>query len=352
MSSSISKNLLAWYEIHQRQLPWRESQDPYAVWISEIMLQQTRVETVIPYYQRWFDRFPDLKTLAAVEIEEVLKLWEGLGYYRRAHNLHAAARIVVDEFEGIFPHEVARLQALPGIGRYSAAAIAAIAFNADEVALDGNLKRVLSRIIDLEVDVRSSQGEKTLMAAAERIMPPGRASEFNQALMDLGSSICLPKLPDCETCPISSDCLAFERGVQEQRPVRKKKAAIPHYTVVAGVLRKGERVLIAQRPEDKMLAGLWEFPGGKCELNESLDACLKREWEEELGVKIQVEEKIGVFTHAYTHFKITLHAFYCCLTAGEPSAKEHLSLDWVRPRDLEHFPMGKIDRSISKTIIN
>jgi A/G-specific adenine glycosylase len=351
MVTTVSQSLLAWYAKHARDLPWRRQRDPYAVWVSEVMLQQTRVETVIPYYSRWMDRFPTVEVLAAASRDEVLGIWEGLGYYRRAHNLHQTAHILVNEYGGKLPREVDKLRSLPGIGPYTAAAIAAIAFNCDVVALDGNLRRVISRLIDLPIDPRSSEGKRQLHSWALGTLPAGQSSTFNQALMDLGATVCVPRIPDCLVCPLARFCLAFQHGVQHERPVRAQRRPIPHITAAAAVLRRGEQVFIGRRPEGVLLGGLWEFPGGRLEPGESLQACLRREIGEELSVEVEVGAKLGAFKHTYTHFHVTVHAFECELKGEEPQALEHSEVRWVHPERLREYPMGKVDRAIARTIL-
>ena len=349
-AEAVSGALLKWYARHARRLPWRGVRNPYAVWVSEIMLQQTRVEAVIPYYNHWMKRFPRMKDLAAASSDQVLQVWEGLGYYRLALNLHRAARSLVAQGKERLPGTTHELERLPGIGRYTAAAIAALAFGQDAVAIDGNLQRVLARLVDLRVDPRAPIGERRIRTHAELLLPRGRASAFNQAMMDLGASICLPRAPKCPSCPIRLACLAYARGTQDRRPVRRPKPAIPHRVVGAAVLRRTGSVLIARRPEGKLLGGLWEFPGGKRERGESLTDCVQRELKEELGITAAVGAKLGVFTHAYTHFRVTVHAYVCRVTRGRLSAREHTAIRWVRPERLEEFPMGKVDRSIARAL--
>jgi A/G-specific adenine glycosylase len=351
MGKNIAKDLLAWYDKKGRDLPWRKTRDPYRVWVSEIMLQQTRVETVIPYYERWMARFPAVKELAEASREDVLLMWEGLGYYRRAHNLHAGAQVVMEQYGGKLPDEVVELTRLPGIGRYTAAAIAAIAFNADTLALDGNLRRVIARLIDLEVEPRTPEGERALRRWGSERLPKGRASDFNQALMDLGATVCTPRGPACERCPLSTHCLAFKRDLQDQRPVRSEKRKIPQFHAAAGVIGRDGKVLIARRPEGKLLGGLWEFPGGRQEPGETLEECLMREMREELDIQVEVGPSLGTYAHAYTHFRIQVHAFACTLPHGDPTLLEHEALAWVVPSDLANYPMGKIDRAISDVIL-
>lgn len=314
------------------------------------MLQQTRVETVIPYFERFVRRFPNLKSLAKAEQSEVLALWEGLGYYTRARNLHKAARLVMEKFNGSLPAAVTQLSTLPGIGRYTAGAIASIAFDQSEPALDANIKRIYSRVLALEEPLGSTVSERKLWSFARQICPQQEAGDFNQALMDLGASICTPLQPRCGQCPLQNFCLAFQYGKQSQIPLLRKKPAVPHFTVTAAVIRQNDRLLIQQRPQSGLLAGLWEFPGGKLEpSDQNLPGCLQREILEEIGVRIRVEEPFGVFKHAYTHFRITLHAFLCHLEEDN-RVTESPTLLWVKPSQLNDFAMGKVDREIARRL--
>lgn len=347
----LAEALLAWYDGNARDLPWRRTRDPYAIWISEVMLQQTRVEAVVPFYERWLRRFPTVQVLAAASRQEVFAVWEGLGYYSRARNLHRAAQVILTEHAGALPSTVGQLTRLPGIGRYTAAAIAAIAFQADLLALDGNLRRVLARLFNLEIDPRSAEGERTLRARAGDLLPKGKASAFNQALMDLGSTLCTPRAPSCGACPLATGCLAQAQGLQEERPVRQPRRPVPRRAVSAAVLRRAGKTLIALRPEGKLLGGLWEFPGGKQESGETLEGCLRRELREELGIGVRVGKQLGVFKHAYTHFTVTVYVFECRVRSGEPRALEHGAIRWVEPGRLGRFPMGKVDRAIARMLV-
>jgi A/G-specific adenine glycosylase len=349
---SFGSQLLAWYETNARELPWRSMRSPYRTWVSEIMLQQTQVETVIPYFHRWMARFPDIASLAAAELQEVLSFWEGLGYYSRARNLHRSARIIMEKFDGNLPHTISELRDLPGIGPYTAAAIASIAFDVDVAAVDGNIRRVLSRVFDIRVPARSPEGERHLWSLAEKHLPAGKASAYNQALMDLGAVICTPKSPDCGICPIETYCQARTLGVQEERPVKLPRKKTPHHTVTAAVIWRDGQVLLAQRPKNGLLGGLWEFPGGTLEeSDEDLPACLRREIKEELGVEVQVDEPFGTYQHAYTHFKITLYAFTSKIIGGTlPKNLESDALAWVGISELGNYPMGKVDRQIAQRL--
>lgn len=347
----LANPLLTWYNSHARSLPWRGTTDPYAIWVSEIMLQQTRVETVVPYYERWMERFPTIHSLALASQQDVLTVWEGLGYYSRARNLHRAAQIVQDSLGGKIPSDRKSLLRLPGIGRYTAGAIASIAFGLDEPTLDGNIRRVLARLFDVDIPARSPAGERLLWTLAGSHLPAGRAGDFNQALMDLGATVCLPALPSCTLCPLAEFCLARRRGVQHQRPVLAPRPRLPHHTVSAAVILRAGKVLITQRPANGLLGGLWEFPGGKLESGEELDACLQREICEELGVPVSVKHRLGTYSHAYTHFKVTVHAFFCDLVQdAQPTALQVADLRWCSLSSLEKFPMGKVDRQIARDL--
>ena len=346
--SSFSAPLLIWYAENAREMPWRGIADPYAIWVSEIMLQQTQVATVRPYYVRWMSRFPDVKALAAADQQEVLSCWEGLGYYSRARNLHRAAQEVVDSYRGRLPNTAAGLRELPGIGPYTAGAIASLAFGLDEAVVDGNVARLLSRLFDLETPIDTSAGQKALWGYARTQLPEGRAADYNQGLMEFGSRVCRPRNPLCETCPLQAHCQAFAAGRQTERPVKRLKAKMPHYLVAAAVMRDADKLLITQRPAEGLLGGMWEYPGGKIEAGESLENCLRREILEELGVNVEVGRSLGVYKHAYSHFKVTLHAFECRLPAGQQLQKLAVAeLAWVHLDQLSGYPMGKIDRLIS-----
>jgi A/G-specific adenine glycosylase len=342
---TIAAPLLAWYDAQGVVLPWRGERDPYRVWLSEIMLQQTQIETVKPYYARFLEAYPTVEALAAAPLDDVLKRWEGLGYYSRARNLHAAARQVAAR--GGFPATVEGLLALPGIGRYTAGAIASIAFGARAPVLDGNVIRVFARLRDLDEDVSAKPTLDRLWALAEAWLPAARVGDYNQALMDLGRLVCTPKRPACPACPLRDRCLASARGTQALRPVKAKRAPTPHYPVAAGLITDDAgRLLIAQRPAEGLLGGLWEFPGGKQEPGETLEACLARELDEELGITVAVGAHFVSVRHAFTHFKITLHAFWCRITSGEPQPIGVQDWAWVAESELDRYAFGKADREI------
>ena len=341
---SLASKLLKWYRLHGRTLPWRDHPDPYAVWVSEIMLQQTRVETVIPYFQKWMERFPSVQALAEASEQSVLNLWEGLGYYSRARNLHKAAQKVVDDFGGQLPNSISELRQLPGIGRYTAGAIASMAFGLDEPTLDGNLRRVFARLFNVEIPADSTEGEKLLWSIAAMNLPKGKAGDFNQAMMDLGATLCLPKNPRCLLCPLLSECQAQKLGVQEQRPVLKPKAVVPYVVHASAVVVQHGRVLLAKRPSEGLLGGMWEFPNGR--VNGDPLRGLPKALRAGYGLKVRAGEAVTVVQHAYSHFRVTTHAYRCELV--ELSKKGNLK--WVRMTELEDYPMGRIDRQIARKL--
>ncbi len=356
--NDISTQLLHWYDANQAQLPWRGSRDPYPIWVSEVMAQQTQLQTVIPYYQRWMERFPTVAALANSSLDEVLKLWEGLGYYSRARNMHASAQLVATEMNGEMPATVEGLLTLKGIGKYTAGAIASICFDIPAPALDGNGIRILTRLFDIEEDITHAKSVKRLWELAADLMPASRPGDYNQALMELGQYICLPKQPKCDDCPLNDLCVAAQRGSQLQRPVKPPRPKTPHYNVVAGIIWRegapnvGGRFLIAQRPLDGLLGGLWEFPGGKVENGESHQSALKREIREELNLNIETLDHQSTVKHAFTHFRITLYAYHAAWLNGEITHLGVADHRWVNLDELTAFAFGRADQQIIDSLQN
>jgi A/G-specific adenine glycosylase len=347
----FAQRLLDWFAAEARDLPWRRNRHPYRVWLAEVMLQQTQVDTVAPYYVRFLARFPTVAALAEASLEEVLKLWEGLGYYARARNLHAAARQIVTQHGGQIPDTFEALLALPGVGRYTAGAVASIAFRQNVPAVDGNVRRMLARAFAIREDMSRSAAQRKLETLAAELLPPGRAGAFNEALMELGATVCTPRAPECDRCPLRDLCQAHATGEQEALPVKRPRKRTPQYDVAAAVtIDDRGRVLVAQRNADDMLGGLWEFPGGKCEDGETLPECLAREMREELDVEVEVGELLIVVKHAYTHFRITLHAFRCQVVSGEPRCLDCAAFRWVSPARLDALPMSVADRKIAQVL--
>jgi len=317
------------------------------VWLSEIMLQQTRAEAVIPYYRRFLKRFPSLRSLANAPLGDVLKQWEGLGYYARARHLHRAARAVVLEHGGRIPRTSEGLRALPGVGTYTAAAVGSLAFGLDTAVVDGNVIRVLTRLMGSQESVDRAAGRRAVEDAARALLPRGRAGEWNEAVMELGALVCTPSSPACGLCPLRPHCKAYAEGRPEGFPVRGIKKPVPHKVVGAGVIvdRRG-RILIAQRRETAMLGGLWEFPGGTLEQGETLPECIRRELREELGIRVRIGERLITVHHAYSHFTIDLHAYVGRIESGRPRPLECADLAWVRLEEMDVYPFSKADLAI------
>jgi len=345
---AIQKRLLRWFEENKRDLPWRRTQDPYAVWVSEIMLQQTQVATVIPYYQKFLKSFPTLRHLAKANLSKVLKVWEGLGYYSRARNLHRASQILLNHFHGKTPDTLKDLLSLPGIGRSTAGAILSFAFDKEAPILDGNAKRVLSRLFAVLGSPGGRKTEQLFWEISESLIPKGYSNPFNQALMDLGSIICTPKGPRCPLCPLHHFCKARASGDPEKYPTKKSQRAIPHVESVSAVIKKKGKVLLNQRPPVGLLGGLWGFPNWRIEekrgtrLRLRLRNCIKKE----MGMNVKVKEPMGIFHQTYSHFKLTLHVYYCVAMGKNKKGR------WVAVGNLHLLPMSRIHRRIAESILN
>jgi len=344
-------SLLIWFSNEKRAMPWRSNPSPYSTWISEMMLQQTQVATVIPYFERFITSFPTVNDLADADLQDVLKKWEGLGYYSRARNLHKAAQVIVNDYDGNIPSSYDNLQKLPGIGPYSAAAISSIAFEHPIPVVDGNVLRVFCRFWGIFDDIRKASVRTMLFDKLSHFISDVRPSDFNQGIMELGALVCTPKNPSCGTCPISTDCFAFKMKKQDQLPFKSPAPKSPHFNIAVAVIRKENRLLIGKRKEEKMLGGLWEFPGGKQEEQESLEETLCREVKEETDLTVSVGHAFKPIKHTYSHFKITLHAFECEVISGKEKANSAEELRWVKIEDIDKFPFPKANKSLIDQIL-
>ncbi len=333
--------LRGWYERQRRQLPWRQTDDPYKIWVSEIMLQQTQVATAQPYYERFIAAYPTVHDLAAAPIDDVLKLWEGLGYYARARNLHRAAQTIVEAYDGQLPASRDELLQLPGIGPYTVGAILSIAFGQPEPALDGNVRRVMSRLLLIEEDPRRPAVERAILDELRELISTDAPADFNQALMELGATICVAKSPRCLICPVLEHCQAQAAGRQFDVPVTPKRSSRPHHHVAVGLIWHENRLLISRRPSEGLLGGLWELPGGKQETDESLEGGLRREIAEELGIDVAVDRHLVTVEHGYSHFSVTLHAFQCRWLSGEPTNLAVNDWAWVPFDRLRDYPLPR-----------
>lgn len=340
-TSQFRRNLLAWFKAHRRQLPWRETKNPYHIWVSEVMLQQTQAKKVVEYYQNFVDKFPTLRHLASAELRDVLKQWEGLGYYARARNLHKAAKVLVEKMNGKVPADYAVFRGLPGVGDYTAAAVQSIAFDRPYAVVDGNVKRVVARLFLVDSPVNQSGAAKTFQAKADSLLDNNAPGRFNQAMMELGSKICRPKSPLCVVCPVSEHCGAFRTARQDELPLRIKSKPAPEYHIAVGVVYKENCVLITQRKADGLLGGLWEFPGGKVKSDETAEAACVREIHEEVGLSVENVEFLTRVKHAYSHFRIIVDVFCCHYHAGEVILNGPVDYRWIRLDEIDQYPFPR-----------
>jgi A/G-specific adenine glycosylase len=338
---SLRKALIDWYMVNQRELPWRKVSDPYPIWVSEVMLQQTQVATVLPYYHEFLKRFPNLPKLARANLQEVLKAWEGLGYYARARNLHKAAAVVVSQHQGNIPQSWQDFRKLPGVGDYIAAAVLSIAFNQPYSVVDGNVKRVLSRLFVMQEPVNQSPANKIFQLSAADLLDTKMPGTFNQALMELGATVCKPRNPLCRTCPVQAWCLAYQGDRISEFPRKLKKQPTPQYQIAVGVVFKNGRVLITRRKPEGLLGGLWEFPGGKIKTREKAPAACIREIKEEVNLEVKVDSHLCRVKHAYTHFKIQMAVFCCSYISGRVKLNGPVDHRWIRLNQLEDYPLPK-----------
>jgi A/G-specific adenine glycosylase len=328
---------LAWFDAHCRPLAWRETSDPYKVWVSEIMLQQTRVDTVSPYYERWLQRFPTVHALAQADEEEVLGLWSGLGYYSRARNLHKAAKILVAHYDAKVPREHEALVGLPGVGAYTAGAVASIAHAAPVPAVDGNALRVLSRWTATKQEIDRTATQRNLTETAARLVDPQRPGHWNQAVMELGSLVCTPRNPDCKRCPVRRYCSAYGQGIANELPKSRPKRAVKTQEVHFALIADDSRLLLTKRPEAGLLAGTWGLPGG------DVDTPLGRFVREQTGLRVQKGRKIGEASHRFTHRQWHMQV-YACRLKDHPESAPTGNVRWVRQQELESAPLATATR--------
>lgn len=350
------RSLLAWFRRNARDLPWRRTRDPYAIWVSEIMLQQTQVATVVNYFSRFMQAFPTVGDLAAADEQQVLRLWEGLGYYRRARQLHRAAQIVVAEQAGKIPRDIERLRGLPGIGRYTAGAIASIAWDAREPILEANTIRLLSRLLAYRGDPRSSAGQELLWRFTGSLLPRREAGMFNQALMELGSEICTPRSPRCDECPLRTLCPTREMGLQDSIPSAAKRPRYEDIVEAAVVVFRGEQVLLRRCGPDERWAGLWDFPrfplANDAGDGAGLDQVIAASVAALTGIRIRPRHLLATIKHGVTRFRITLHCHAADYLSGEIHQGNGAELRWVAPHQLPEYPLSSTGRRISDRLVN
>ena len=340
--AGFADSLIRWYRDDHRQLPWRETTDPYRIWVSEVMLQQTQAATVIPYYERFLTRYSSVVDLAAAPLSEVLKMWEGLGYYSRCRNLHLAAQAIVNKHGGHFPDELNDAVALPGIGLSTAGAILTFGYGQRHALLDGNVVRVLTRLFDVELVAATAPAKRLLWEHSKALLAEATDPQaYNQAIMELGATCCTSRNPSCAGCPVRPLCQAFEAGTIADRPKPVKKKPVPHFDVPVALIKSGSRLLMKQRPPSGLLAGMWEFPGGRTREGEGLEEALQRTLRDRMGLEVSPTRKVAQVGHAFSHFKITLHAFECEWAAidGEPQSPSNWG--WCDFEDRQKLAMPK-----------
>lgn len=351
-AEQISGPLLCWFRAEQRDLPWRGTEDPYAIWVSEIMLQQTQVATVVPYYELWMARFPTVRALAEADEEDVLHAWQGLGYYSRARNLLRGARAVMDAYGGRIPDTLPELLALPGVGLYTAGAIASIAYNVPAPIVDGNVIRVLTRLFALRGDPVRAPLKRWIWQLAERLIPEGEASDFNPAMMELGATVCTPVRPRCGQCPVAEACEARRLGIQEELPETAPRPKVTPVHVVAGVVWKGGRVLLTQRRDDESRwAGMWQFPNVEVRPGEDTAQAVRRAVTECVGVEVSPGERAALIRHSVTRFRITLEAFHCQPAGEAPRSVACKAWNWVCPSQLGDYALPAAHRNIARRLL-
>ncbi len=337
IKSQIGQNLIQWFEKNKRDLPWRKTKEPYKIWVSEIMLQQTRVDTVIAYYNRFMERFPTVQDLAIAEEQEVLRYWQGLGYYSRARNLYKGAKMVCEQFNGEFPSDIEQVKKIPGIGPYTAGAILSIAFNEPTPAVDGNVLRVFSRIFAIIEDIAKPQTIKMIQQKVKDYMPIGRASSFTEGLMELGALICIPISPLCLTCPLFEQCKARQQGIQEELPIKTKKIKPKKMHMVFCVIRSGEEILIVKNKSQKLLKGMWGFPGKEGKM--SNDGTVVKQIIKELGIQTEIIKKLGTTRHIFTHMDWDMHIYLCEVKTKNEISHHH---QWIQKQDISKYPFPKV----------
>ncbi len=346
--NDIQESILSWFDCHKRNLPWRKTYLPYHIWISEIMLQQTQMDRVVLYFQRWLEHFPDIATLSQATEHEVLKLWEGLGYYSRAKNILKSAKILCAEHNCALPQDHAALLKLPGIGKYTAGAIMSLAFNQDYPVVDANVERVFTRLFDISLPVKEKESQHIIWSKAHSLLPGGKARFFNQALMELGALVCLPKSPHCEKCPLNTQCEAYELGLVDQRPVPGKAKETIFIEMASGILIHNGKVFIQQRHPDDVWPNLWEFPGGVLQKGERPQEALTREFAEETEFAIKQVTPIRIIKHNYTKYKVTLHCFTCKMAGNNDTPVLHAAQDyrWLTLDELDGFAFPSPHRKL------
>lgn len=345
-SNLFYKSMLDWYQIDKRSLPFRDVNDPYKIWLSEIMLQQTKVSTVIPYYERWISKYPNISSVASSNLEDLLKIWEGLGYYSRCRNFHKASKVICKQYNGFIPEDWASFISLPGVGEYTASAVLSIAFGKKYAVLDGNVKRVMFRQLGFKKS--SIYNINRVKNKLKKLIPDLKPGDFNQSLMDLGATICFPRNPKCDNCPISRSCIGLKNGKPQDYPTKNKKLIVPEYHFVSGLLWSGEKFLIKKREENLMLGGLWEIPNFKINVKDKPRLSFVKKVKKELSLDVQTKKKIGVIKHKYSHFSVVVSVYACKIMNKQFFNKEKQKL--ILPIEISSYPFSKVNHKIFSLI--
>jgi A/G-specific adenine glycosylase len=332
------RELRRWFSKNRRELPWRKSKNPYRIWIAEVMLQQTQVKTVVPYFQRFVEKYPDVCALARADLQDVLKSWERLGYYARARNLHRAARIVCDEMGGRVPDTYSEFRRLPGVGPYIGAAVQSIAFDRAHPVVDGTVKRVLARLFRVDPPASTPSATRIFEDLATDLLDREYPGDFNQAMMELGATVCRTGGPLCDSCPVARHCLARRHSRQGDYPMKARRRAVPHHRVAVGVVKKGKRILITRRKPSGLLGGLWEFPGGRIRSGESPEQACEREIREEVNLTVEITDHLTRVHHAYSHFRIAVDVFTCRYVAGRVKLNGPDDFRWILVDEIDRYP--------------
>ena len=342
-----AQNLIEWYKKEKRDLPFRHTKNPYKIWISEIMLQQTKVATVIPYYKKWVYDYPSIKSVAESNLDDLLKNWEGLGYYNRCRNIYSAAKIILEKHGGLLPDDYRTILSLPGFGEYTAGAVLSIAYDKPHIAIDGNVKRVISRVIGIKN--LTTKNINRIKITVQKLMPLKNCGDFNQALIEIGALICSPKNPRCLKCPLSFSCKAKILNKTHQYPAPKKKKIKPHYIYVAALIWDGDYFLIRKRDNNVMLGGLWEFPGGRVQNKESIENTIEREIENQFRINTTSYNEVGCIVHSYSHFSISLHLFSFKIESKNLFSGNKTR--WIKRKQINNFSFSKANHKLF-TLLN
>lgn len=332
------QTLLDWFKQNQRKLPWRETKNPYDIWVAEVMLQQTQVKKVLAYYQKFIQQFPDVQTLAKANQQQVLKAWEGMGYYARARNLHQAAQLIVNEHGGKIPEDYYEFKKLPGVGEYIAAAVLSQSFDAPYAVNDGNVKRVLSRLLLIDSPVNLASSKKIFNAQADKLLDRQQPGNFNQAMMEIGAIVCRPKNPNCENCPVTLYCKGYQSRQQAIYPVSIREKRTPEHHIAVGIIAKDDKILIIQRPSSGLLGGLWEFPGGRVRSGQNAAQACRSKIKEKLNLDVDATVWLTRIHHGYTHFRIKLDVFECRLNSGNIVLSGPADFRWITLTEIDQFP--------------